>query len=308
MTRHRMFPLITIATLLALLLQGLGCDHHPSTQVTVTANTAPPALVAPADLDLQTIVGMLQSGAADGPALEQAINSPDSGINNVDTDKDGKIDYIQVVEAPIPAGKKMELVAHASSGAIPDTTVAAIRFDTTGPAVDVQAGFSPVIDPGGSYYYHSTLASDLLFARWLLMPSRPLFIAPMPAPGFVYRSRVSPALVTQQRSTFSSTTRVAPVQAQPRPPTFNAGRLTGSGSSPAAAAPRQPATTLGGASNGVSDFKATGAGPKPAGIGFGSGGGSTPTPRAAPAPAPVSRPSSPAPSRPSSSLSSGRKR
>ena len=263
--------------LIALLLGA--CDHHPNVTV---VNEAPPALVAPADFALDTVVGLLRTGATDGPSLEARINDPASGINNVDTDKDGRVDYVNVVEAPIPSGKKMELVAHPSAGTTPDVSIAAIKFQQDGPAVDVQAGYSPLIDQ--NIYYHDRLTSDLAFAAWLFLPSRPYYVSSVPM-GYSYRSRVPVTTFRQTRTTFTQTTRVAPVQAAPRPASFNAARLT----SPPRQAPRPAATSLSQSSQQTSGFAAD-TRAKPAAAGFAS-----PAPRS-PSVAPASRP---APSRPS---------
>lgn len=277
-------------TFLALLLAVLGCSH-PTTNVTVEAS----ASITPQDFALDVVVGLLKAGANDAAGLEAKINDPASGINNVDLDKDGKTDYVQVVESQIPTGRKMELIAHASSGASPDISIAGIKFSQSGGGVDVEAGYAPLIDPGGRYYYHDSLASDLLFAQWLFMPSRPMyFVHPIPM-GYVYRPRVPVSTFTSTRSTFTSTTRVSPVRATPRPASFNAGRIT----SP----PRAPATTLGGAARGVSGFSVDSRA-KPAGVGF--GGSSTPRPSSPSSPA--SRPSSPSFRRSSPSLGGGRRR
>jgi len=264
-----------------------ACKGAPP-QVTVVSD--PPASVAPGDFALDTVVGLLRSGVTDGPSLEARINDPASGINNVDVDKDGKTDYVNVEEAAIPSGKKMELVAQPSSGQGPDTPFAAIRF-APGPAgVDVQAGYAPLVDPVGRYYYHDTLASDLAFAAWLFLPSRPYYVSRAPV-GYVYRSRVPAATFTQTRTTFTQTTRVSPVAASPRPASFNAARLT----SP----PRPAATTLAQASQGTSAFRVDSRA-KPAATGF------APSPSRATSTTPASRPSSPGGSRPSPSRGKSR--
>ena len=259
-----------------------GCNNHPAPTVTVV-NEAP-ASIAPADFALDTVVALLRSGVTDGPSLEARINDPSTGINNIDLDKDGRVDYVNVEEAQIPSGKKMELVAHPSSNAGPDTSFAAIRF-APGPAgVDVQAGYAPLVDPGGRYYYHDTLASDLAFAAWLFLPSRPYYVSRVPV-GYSYRGRVPSSTFVQTRTTYTTTTKVSPIVAAPRPDTFNAARLT----SP----PRPAATTFAQASQGTTAFKADNRA-KPAATGFGAS--PAPAPARTPSPAPASRP---APSRPS---------
>jgi len=281
--------------ILTLILTALGCDRRTSTNVTIT-NTAP-ASVSPQDFALETVVGLLKAGVADAATLEAKINDPASGINNVDIDKDGKVDYIQVVEQPIPSGKKLELIAQPSSGTMPEMTIAAIKFDTTGPELVAEAGFAPLIDPGGAHYYRSSLASDLLFTQWLLMASRPVYVVHPRPLGYTYYTRRSAPAFTQTRTTFSQQTRIAPIQAQPRPATFNAGRLT----QPPRSTPRPVATTLTGASQGVSNFAVDNR-QKAAGTAFGAAPSKPSTTFSAPASKPAAAPSRPAasPSRPAS--------
>lgn len=258
-----------------------ACGH--STNVTVSNEAT--TIVSPQDFALDTVVGLLRSGVSDGPTLEAKINDPASGINNVDIDKDGKVDFVRVVEAEIPSGKKMELIAHASGGAAPDVTIAAIKFTQADNGVDTEAGYAPLIDPGGRYYYHDHLLADMLFARWLFMPSRPVYFAPVPY-GYSYRSRLTPSTFTSTRSTFTRTTRVSPIVSQPRPSSFNAGRLT----SPPRPAVRAPSTTFGQAAQGTSPFRVDSR-PKSGATGFGS----SPS---------ISRPASPAPRSPTPSVRS----
>jgi hypothetical protein len=283
---------------LALLIFSLFACKSPPPQITITQNpngTAAAASLTPQDFSLDTVVSLLKSGVSDGPTLEQKINDPSTGINNIDVDQDGKTDYVNVVEAQIPSGKKMEFVAHPSGGG-PDVSFAALKFAQADTGVDVQAGYGPAYDPQGTYYYHDTLLANMLFAQWLFMPSRPYYYSSVPM-GYTYRTRMAPTTFTQTRTTYTTQTRISPVVSQPRPSTFNAARLT--------AAPRSPATTMGGAAQGVSNFQ-TDTRTKSAGTGFGS----SPAPRTVtPTSAPASRPaSSPSFSRPSSSVSSGRKR
>lgn len=275
-----------IPLLLTLALALLACDHTANVTVTNSA----PSTISPKDFALDTVVALLRSGVNDGPTLESKINDPASGINNVDIDQDGKVDYVQVQEAQIPSGKKMELIAHPSGGAAPDTSIAAIKFSQADSGIDVQAGYAPLIDPSGQYYYHDHLLADMLFAQWLFMPSRPMYFAPVPM-GYSYRSRMPAATFSQTRTSFTQTSRVSPIVSQPRPASFNAARLT--------APPRAPSTTFGQAAQGTTAFKVD-TRQKAAATGFGASSPvSRPTPSPSPAPrsAPASRPSFSSPSR-----------
>lgn len=293
--------MLRITALIFLVASLVGCDHA----TTVTVQNAAPAAITTQDFALDTVVGLLRSGVNDGPTLEAKINDPASGINNVDLDKDGKVDFVQVVEALIPSGKKMELIAHASSGGAPDTSIAAIKFTQSDSGVDAEAGYAPLIDPTGQYYYRDHLLTNMLFAQWLFMPSRPIYFAPVPM-GYAYRSRMAPTTFSSTRSTFTQSTRVSPIRSEQRPASFNAGRLT----TPPRSIPRSPSTTFGQASQGSSGFKVDSR-PKPAAVGFGSGSTFS-RPASSPSPSRVSTPSfrsSPAVSRPSfSSPSRGRSR
>jgi hypothetical protein len=260
-----------------------SCKGPPPT---VTVANEAPASVAPGDFALDTVVALLRSGVTDGPSLEARINDRSTGISNVDVDKDEKADYINVVEAQIPSGKKMELVAHPSSEVGPDVPFAVIRFEPGPSGVDVQAGYAPLVDPGGRYYYHDILASDLAFSTWLFLATRPVYVSRVPV-GYAYVRRMPASTFAQTRTAYTTTTRVSPVAAVPRPASFNAARLT----SP----PRPAAATFAQASQGTTAFKAD-TRAKPAATGFGA---TAPARAPTPAPAPVVRsaPSRPSPSR-----------
>lgn len=303
--------------LAAVLLTIFGCDQRSPAPVGYV-NPAPPQIVAqtavsPQDFALANVVALLRSGVTDGQSLEASINNPSTGINNVDMDKDGRVDYVMVRESPTPTGKRMDLVDHPSSGAGADQPIASISFDQGPAGVNVQAGYAPFIDPSGSLYYRDTMPSNLAFATWLFLASRPAYYAPVPI-GYAYRSTLAPSVVSQTRTTYETQTKVSPVRTSPKPASFT----TGITSKPQAtvvqgSGPKASTGTLSGNAAGLSDFKVS-SGPKPAAAGFASPAtrpaAPAPAPAARPSPVSVSRPSSPpsSPSRTTSSVSVGRKK
>ena len=80
------------ATLFVLLLgYGLGSAQENVTIVAPTSEAAE-------DLDLRA-VGELFKNSENLQAFERALNSSGVGVNNLDLDGDGKVDFIRVVEA-----------------------------------------------------------------------------------------------------------------------------------------------------------------------------------------------------------------
>ena len=87
-------------SLLAMVLVGLGCDNasryhyqyatHTDTTTTVTQTNAAEGL------DLKALT-LLVKEVKDASELEKRLNTS-GGINNLDLDADGKVDYIKVTE------------------------------------------------------------------------------------------------------------------------------------------------------------------------------------------------------------------
>ena len=74
-----------------LLLMGFGCLFAQEETVITAASEAAEGL------DLEAVAELFRE-AEDLESFEQALNDPETGINNLDLDENGKVDFIRVVE------------------------------------------------------------------------------------------------------------------------------------------------------------------------------------------------------------------
>ncbi len=216
------------------LLLAVGCErrHTRSTTHTTTSTNTQSHLMDAKDLDLQTIVGMIKSNKVDGAKeLEKAINTT-SGINNVDIDKDGKIDYIIVKENRGGSGGaiSLDLLALPSSTKKESeaTTVASISFkkNVQSNQVEVSGGYPNYVNGYNNHYYSyrqpGLTFGQGMFLMWMYSAHRPLYYRPM-----FYRSYYSPRSVYSSgqlrstRTTYRSQTKVSPVRKASRPSNYN---------------------------------------------------------------------------------------
>lgn len=82
-----------LSGVVVLLLLHVGYVSSPAQDVTVVA----PTDEAAEGLDLQAVAELFKD-AKDLEAFEKALNDPEVGVNNLDLDENGDVDYIRVVE------------------------------------------------------------------------------------------------------------------------------------------------------------------------------------------------------------------
>lgn len=124
--------------------------------------------------------------------LEKAINS-DNGINNVDVDKDGKIDYISVKEGRKGDAISLDLMAVPSGTQNPaeGVVVASITFskNTQTNTVEVSGGYPNYVSGYQDNYYsyrHNGLSfGEAMFLAWMFSPRTAYYYNP-----YYYRSYV----------------------------------------------------------------------------------------------------------------------
>jgi len=100
--------------------------------------------------------------------IESAINAPDNDINNLDLDKDGKVDFLKVVETQ----NKLQVVDDVNN--TDSVTVATLNItpNQTNDRADMQIQGNPSYC-GQDYYYHSSFGlGDMLLLSYLLSPHR----------------------------------------------------------------------------------------------------------------------------------------
>ena len=220
--------LVVLASVAAIVVGASGCSDKKKPPVRPVEGST--SLMDAEALDLETIIGLVQANkVSNAKELEEIVNS-DNGINNVDLDNDGQIDYILVTEARDGEDSILNLEAVPSSkGAKEDAVVVGtVRIGpskASGDQVAVRAGYPDYVRGHDSHYYHYSSPrhgmsiGQGLFLAWALNRTRPLYYAPMPmrwAPRPIYSSSVRQT----RRTTYRQQTKVSPVKKQARPSTF----------------------------------------------------------------------------------------
>ncbi|OCX52841.1 hypothetical protein BEL04_00475 [Mucilaginibacter sp. PPCGB 2223] len=159
-----------------------SCNQRPQqNNVTIQSNTT-------AGFDVNKLANLVKT-STDPQVLEKAINDPANGINNLDLDKDGNIDYLKVNE---PGQNQLDVIDDVSKDQ--SVTVASIKVnptDNNNADLNIQGNPQYV---GDNYYYHSHFTfGDFLLMSYLLRP-HPYYV-PMYHygyyPSYYSRTRVS---------------------------------------------------------------------------------------------------------------------
>ena len=219
--RIEMRKFVVLSVLLA-----VGCtdtSRTTSTTQTQTQRTVSGSLLSFSDFDLETVVGVVKQNKVTGAKeLEKFVNS-DNGINNVDVDKDGKVDYIRVLESREGQNIVLDFAAVPSSGG-DEVTVANLRFaqNTTSKEVVVEGGYPTYVEGHNSHYYSyrrpGLSFGEAMFLAWLFTPSRSHYYHPVPV--YAPRSVLGRSTLNQRRTTTRTTTKVSPVKSTARPGTY----------------------------------------------------------------------------------------
>lgn len=302
----RRYPSILTGLLFSILIGGFACNENrpiynsPGPVVTRTEYKAQFKMNA-ADFDLETTTSMLRSKqVSNADELQARINDPQSGINNVDLDSDGMIDFVAIKEEQQGDNKQLNFVAFPSSkGGQDPVVIASISFQVQNNQLVVAAGYPSYVNgyAGANYGYSMPHTGpsfgEMLFLSWMFAP-RPIYMHPVYSSfGYRPRSVIAPTAITTQRTTFRTQTSVAPIQRQAPPAGVGPKFATQADSR------FKPAPSVGNSlsSNGrqAQDFKVRDQNvPKPVATGFGAQPKpSTPSPTPTPA---VFKPSTPSPS------------
>lgn len=164
--------------------------------------------VAANDFDLSAVVSTIKSNKVkDMSALEKLINER-NGLNNVDTDKDGKVDYINIKESRV--GDKVTFNFYA----IPSKTgeeknevkIADVTFvyEKGNKSMVVDGQYDSGVEGGEKGYktvVHQSGPSwgQMFFFAWLMTPSRPLFYQPYHMGMYHPHSVVPNSYLSKQR-------------------------------------------------------------------------------------------------------------
>ena len=118
-------------------------------------------------LDLKA-VGSLLKKADTAEDFERLLNSPAEGVNNLDLNDDGKVDYIKVTEYGNDKVKGFSLTTDLPDGETQE--VATIEVEKGDQQADVQIRGNEQIY-GSNHYYHSSFGlTDFLIMSYLFRP------------------------------------------------------------------------------------------------------------------------------------------
>ncbi|HCC23116.1 TPA: hypothetical protein DF272_02970 [Candidatus Falkowbacteria bacterium] len=220
-------PIFAILSLMIFIGAGCGRSTHSSHQTYTQTETETTGSVKTDDFDLETLMTMIRENkVASIEEMETLVNG-ESGINNVDIDQDGKIDYVVFRELPESNDIKrlVDLVAIPSStGKEEDgVTIGQVEFErnTTTNQVVISGGYSQHVHGYNDYYYSYPMAyhHGSGFATGLLLgymfSPRPYYV-PMYRTGF-YSPRpvfAGPAL-SSRRDSFRSSRQITKTQVSP---------------------------------------------------------------------------------------------
>lgn len=147
-----------------------GCSKDDRYDVNVQTS------VAAADgLDLKT-VGTLLKEAKDAEHFERLVNDPNKGIDNLDLDENGEVDYIKVTEYGSEEGKGFSLTVDTGEGQ--EQEIATIGIEKAGEGeADVQIHGNRHIY-GENHYHHSRFSlTDYLLLGYIFRP-HPFYFSP----------------------------------------------------------------------------------------------------------------------------------
>ncbi len=182
-------------------------------------------------LDLKA-AGELVKKAKNAEELEKLLNTS-GGVNNLDLNEDGKVDYIYVTEYGNDRSKGFSLTVQPAPGETQE--VATIDIEKAGEKANVEIRGNEQIYGQNRYYHYSSPLTSFLLMSYLFSPHR-MFFSPWgyghypgwygayrPVPASAYRARANNInrSSTAQRTTSSSL--------QNRAVSPNSGKVAGRG-------------------------------------------------------------------------------
>ena len=207
---RRSFPLRLLP--IVLLVTAVGCAGAGTTNVSVTS------LVSAADgLNLQA-VGELLKEANDAEQFEKLLNEKGKGLNNLDLDEDGNVDFIKVTE--YGEGDTTGFSLTVDTEGEEEQEIATIDVVKTSEGdVNVELQGNQQIYGPNHYYHHRYGVGEMLLFSYLFRP-HPFYFSPYRYgfyPGFygrgypvvgigAYRSRAS-GVVSRSTSQVSRSSR-----------------------------------------------------------------------------------------------------
>ena len=191
---------IIIGILIAVVLWSILKPSKPKQEYNVDVAT----VVTAADgLDLQAVGGLIKK-AKNAEDLEKLLNDNSAGVNNLDLDEDGKVDYIKVTEFGEDSAKGFSLTTEPIKGEEQEIATILVEKSADDKAnVEIQGNREVY---GNNHYYRSSFPwTSVLLMSYLWSPHRfyaspwrygsyPGYYRPYPVVNAnTYRSRASAA-------------------------------------------------------------------------------------------------------------------
>lgn len=164
-------------------------------------------------LDLSAVLELLKE-SKDATSFETALNAK-NGINNLDLDNDGVVDYIKVTEYGKGETKGFSLSVDLDKDESQE--IATIELEKVGEKVDAQISGNEYLYGNNRHYHSSFGVTDFLLWSYLLRP-HPFYVSPFyygyyptwyrsyPVVGYnSYRSNVGRYSTVRNSSGYSST-------------------------------------------------------------------------------------------------------
>ncbi|MBU0624904.1 hypothetical protein KKF05_01020, partial [Patescibacteria group bacterium] len=141
------------------------------------ASVFDPYIMQAEDFDLQAVLSLIHPTNAQGvrnlTELETIINDPASGINNVDIDQDGQVDYIGCVEVNFGGQQSIDFVAYPSADPLNNQPVViaslTIRREPRLNQVIFEAAYPDYVYGSADWYYYDVYYYQARYGSWLFL-------------------------------------------------------------------------------------------------------------------------------------------
>lgn len=174
--------------------------------------------------DLATVTALIKDGKVENvEALEAKVNDASSGINNVDLNGDGKVDYVGIVETQNSDGSyTLDFQADPKGSDWTDgaMTIATVTVNQT--TQEVAGAYPSYVNGYRDYYYrydHVSFA-DAMFYSWLFMPTRPVYMYHYPSYGYSSYGVMPASTLSTTRTSYRTTAGVTTVSPTKQPASY----------------------------------------------------------------------------------------
>lgn len=188
---------VSMAFMLMAFVVSCSSDKKTSDKITIQAAS----VTASDGLDLQA-VGEMVKKAKDAESLEQMLNG-EAGVNNLDLNEDGDVDYINVESYGEGAARGFSLYVNFSETETQEVASIDIEKGADGSAQVYMTGNDQIYGQNHSYHSHYS-ATDFILMSYLFSPRyRPYHHSPY---GYGYRPAYYHPYHPVSRSSYSSRT------------------------------------------------------------------------------------------------------